>query len=54
MFAKFILILISKVNQLRVDQRWQNPWGKGQGSESNVEDVKETICTKSALKRKAE
>jgi hypothetical protein len=34
--SRTVLIHINKSNQLKVDLRWQNPWGKGKGNQSNV------------------
>jgi hypothetical protein len=53
LYSRIVLIHINKANELIVDLRLHNLWGKCQGSQSNVGDMKETICTQISLKRKA-
>lgn len=40
---------INKINQLRVDPKWHNLWGSGQGSQSGVGDVKEIMYIEISL-----
>jgi hypothetical protein len=49
---EIVLIHIIEIKLLRMDPRWETPWEKGEGYQSNVGDVKKTTCTKISLAEK--